>query len=220
MQGLVTVFGGSGFVGQQIVRVLAKQGMRIRVAVREVFPGAVILRPSVIFGAADQFFNRFAGMAMIAPALPLIGGGETRFQPVYVSDVAAAVGAALTNPAAEGRTFELGGPQVYSFKALMQLTLRVIERSRILAPVPFPLANLLGLAGDLVARTGLIAPPITRDQVALLRYDNVVSPGASGLADLGINPTALEPIIPTYLYRYRKGGQYAEQTRTAQAAIA
>jgi NADH dehydrogenase len=185
-------------------------------AVRAIIPGAVILRPSVIFGPEDAFFNRFAAMAGISPALPLIGGGGTRFQPVYVGDVALAVAAALARPDAEGRTFELGGPNIYSFRDLMALMLAVIQRRRFLAPVPFPLAMILGRAGDLAAALGL-APPITTDQVALLRADNVVSPGAPGLAELGVTPSALEPILPGYLYVYRPGGQYAERALAAPA---
>jgi NADH dehydrogenase len=186
------------------------------VAVREAIPGAVILRPSVIFGPEDAFFNRFAAMAGVSPALPLIGGGATRFQPVYVGDVAQAVAAALVLPEAAGRAFELGGPQVYGFRDLMVLMLAVIQQRRFLAPVPFPVAVLLGRAGDLAAALGL-PPPITTDQVALLRSDNIVSPGVPGLAELGVTPSALEPILPSYLYVYRPGGQYAERELTAPA---
>ncbi len=322
MQGLVTVFGGSGFVGSQIVRALAKSGARVRVAARNpgrgyrlrmlgdvgqieivqanirdepsvaraldgaegcvnavgvlyesgrqrfddlhargaatlarlavqagaarfvqvsaigadpksaaayarskaageaatraAAPFATILRPSIVFGAEDSFFNRFAQMATLAPALPLIGGGGTRFQPVFVGDVAQAVVQALDDPKAAGRTYELGGPGIYTFKALMALMLAQIGRNRALAPIPFGIADLMGRAGDIMASLGL-PPPITRDQVAMLRTDNVVAPGALGLADLGIAPQALEPIIETYLYRFRKGGQYAELTAIAAA---
>jgi NADH dehydrogenase len=186
-------------------------------AVRAAFPGAVILRPSVVFGAEDAFFNRFASMAMVSPVLPLIGGGKTRFQPVFVGDVAAATAAALTDPGAVARTFELGGPVVYSFEALMRLMLAEIGRKRWLVNVPFGAAMLLGRIGDVMARTGLIAPPITLDQVELLKSDTVVGAAASGLADLGIGATAVEAIIPTYLWPYRKGGQYAEATLAAAA---
>src|SRR5439155_17292287 len=184
-------------------------------AVREAFPGATIVRPSLVFGQDDHLFNRFASLALISPALPLIGGGHTRFQPVYVGDVAAAIAQTLADPTAPGLTYELGGPGVHSFRELMELTLREIGRKRILLPIPFPVARLIGWGGDawLVVR-GVLGflpePPITSDQVALLRDDNVVSPGAPGLADLGITPTPLEPIIPAYLYRYRRGGQYAD----------
>ncbi|HWA60469.1 MAG TPA: complex I NDUFA9 subunit family protein [Caulobacteraceae bacterium] len=329
MQGLVTVFGGSGFLGGQIVRALAKRGLRVRVAVRnpgrgyrlrmlgdvgqievvqanvrfpdsidralegaeavincvavlfecgsqnfealnaagakaiaeaaaargitrfvqvsalgadahsaskyarskaegeaavrEAIPSAVILRPSVIFGQDDHFFNFFASMATLPiplMPLPLVGGGKTRFQPVYVADVAKAAATALVDPAAAGRTFELGGPEVMSFEQLMKLMLAEIGRKRTLLPIPFGLASLLGGLGDLQAALrsmlGLIpSPPLTTDQVRLLQSDNVVSEGAPGLADLGVTPTAMEVVIPTYLWRYRKGGQYADQLQTA-----
>ena len=314
MQGLVTVFGGSGFLGAHVVRALAKRGMRLRVAVRnpgrgyrlrmlgdvgqievaqanvrnpdsiaraldgaqacvnlvgvlyesgrqkfqavhamgarnlaeasakqgvgrfvqvsaigadpaspakyartkamgeaavrEIMPGAVVLRPSILFGQEDDFFNRFGTMVSFSPVLPLIGGGACRFQPVFVGDAAAAVAAAVLDPEAEGKTYELGGPGVYSFKTLMQLVCRETGRRPLLAPIPFPIASLIGLAGDLVA--GVIPPPLTRDQVELLRTDNVPSPGMPGLAELGVEPTTLEAILPTYLFRYRRGGQYAE----------
>src|SRR5579872_2954455 len=183
--------------------------------VRAAFPGAVILRPSVVFGPEDRFFNRFAAMALVSPALPLVGGGVTRFQPVFVDDVARAVAATLADPETAGRTYELGGPGVYSFRQLMELMLKEIGRQRLLVPVPWPLAGAIGAAGDIAAMAhGLLPllpePPLTSDQVALLRVDNVVSAGAAGLADLGVAAQALEPIIPTYLYPFRKGGQYAE----------
>ncbi len=321
MKGLVTVFGGSGFVGGQIVRALARKGLRVRVAVRnpgrgyrlrmlgdvgqievvqanvrnpasvaraldgaeavvnavgvlyevgrqqfqslhvmgaqtiaqaaaaegitrfvqisaigadpqspakygrtkaegeaavrEAVPAAVVIRPSIVFGQDDHFFNFFASMAMTSPVLPLIGGGTTRFQPVFVGDVAAAVAAAVTDPAHVGLTFELGGPAPHTFKALMELMLQEIQRNRILLPIPFPAAKLLAVGGDvLCAARGVLAlippPPITTDQVEMLRIDNVVAPGALGLANLGVPATAMEPILPTYLYRYRRGGQYAD----------
>jgi uncharacterized protein YbjT (DUF2867 family) len=325
MKGLVTIFGGSGFVGSQIVRALAKRGARVRVAVRnpgrgyrlpmlgdvgqieivqanirdeasiaraldgaeacvnavavlyeagrqrfetlhvegartvaraaaaagarrlvhisalganvdatsaysrskaegeaavrEQFAGATIVRPSIIFGPDDGFFNRFATMATISPALPLIGGGATRFQPVFVGDVAAGSVAALTDDDTAGRTYELGGPSIYTFKELMELMLKEIGRKRLLVPLPFSLAKVLGVSGDLMAMAGL-PPPITSDQVESLRDDNVVGAGSLGLADLGVAATPLHPIIPTYLYRYRRGGQYAEMSAAAAAAPA
>jgi NADH dehydrogenase len=190
-------------------------------AVREVIPSATVLRPSVIFGAEDAFFNRFAAMATVSPALPLIGGGQTRFQPVFVSDVASAVAQAVWDPTTAGRTYELGGPGVYTFEALMALLLKTIGRRRLLVPLPFPIAGLMGMAGDVLAASPLpLAPPVTSDQVELLKSDNVVTPGTPGLEDLGVTPSALEPIIPTYLYRYRKGGQYAEEILAAADAPA
>ncbi len=170
-------------------------------AVKTAFPSAAIVRPSIIFGPEDQFFNRFAAMARLSPALPLIGGGSTRFQPVYVGDVADAVAKCADDPACRGQVYELGGPRVYTFKELMELLLRGIRRRRLLVPWPFALANLQAAVLEL-----LPVPPLTRDQVKLLRRDNVVSQGALTLSDLGIAPTAVETIVPTYLDRYRPGG--------------
>ncbi|MDG2528831.1 complex I NDUFA9 subunit family protein [Caulobacter endophyticus] len=316
MQGLVTVFGGSGFVGSQVVRALAKSGYRVRVAVRQpnlayrmrmlgdvgqieviqanvrneasvaraldgaeaavnlvgvlwesgrqqfqslhamgaktvaeqaaaagvkrlvqvsaigadadsaakyartkaegeaavraAFPTATIVRPSIVFGQDDKFFNKFGQMAASAPALPLVGGGATKFQPVFVGDVAAAIAKIIATPGAQGQTYELGGPAVYSFKELLELVLTETGRARVLAPLPWPVAGLVGKLGDIQASLLPLAPPLTTDQVALLKAgDNVVAPGAKGLADLGIAPTAVEAVVPSYLYRYRKGGQYA-----------
>ncbi len=314
MKGLVTIFGGSGFVGSQIVRALARKGWRLRVAVRRpghayrlpmlgdvgqieivqanlrnrdsvaraldgaqaainavgvlhqhgrqtfeaihvagagvvgeeaaaagastlvhisaigadaasptaygrskaageaaalaAFAPTQVLRPAVVFGPEDAFFNRFAAMAMVSPVLPLIGGGVTRFQPVYVGDVAAAAGRILEEVPDRAGTFELGGPGVHSFADLMAILLRVIGRKRILLPLPLPVARVLGVAGDGLAALSL-PPPITSDQVAMLATDAVVAAGAAGLAELGLSPTAMAAVLPTYLWRYRKGGQYA-----------
>ncbi|MGR4862952.1 complex I NDUFA9 subunit family protein [Caulobacter sp. LARHSG274] len=316
MQGLVTVFGGSGFVGGQVVRALAKAGYRVRVAVRNpnlgyrlrmlgdvgqievvqanlrnapsvaraldgaeaainlvgvlwetgrqkfqtlhvmgaktvadqaqaagvkrlvhisavgadadspskylrtkalgeqavraAFPGAVVIRPSIMFGPEDRFFNRFGQMAALFPALPLVGGGHTRYQPAFVGDVAAVIAKAVASPAAEGLTYELGGPTVYSFKDLMELILRETGRRRVLVPLPWFAAGLIGKVGDLVAGLLPVAPPLTADQVEALRSDNVASNGLPGFAEAGIVPTPVESVVPSYLYRYRKGGQYAE----------
>jgi NADH dehydrogenase len=315
MQGLVTVFGGSGFVGGQVVRALAKAGHRVRVAVRnpnlayrmrmlgdvgqievvqanvrnaasvaraldgaeaavnlvgvlwesgrqkfqtlhvmgartvaeqakaagvkrlvqisalgagaespskyartkaageqavrEAFPGAVVIRPSIVFGPEDRFFNKFGQMAALFPALPLIGGGETRFQPVFVGDVAQVVAKAVASPAAEGLTYELGGPATYSFKELLEMILRETGRDRVLAPLPWFVGGLIGKLGDIQAGVLPLAPPLTSDQVELLKTDNVVSGTLPGLAEAGVAPTAVEAVVPSYLYRYRKGGQYA-----------
>jgi uncharacterized protein YbjT (DUF2867 family) len=176
-------------------------------AVREAFPDAVILRPSIIFGPEDGFFNKFAGMARFSPVLPLVGGGHTRFQPVFVGDVAQAIVTALGD-AARGRTYELGGPGVYSFKELLQLILREIGRKRALVSLPF------GLASFKAAFLQLLPNPIlTMDQVTLLKKDNVVAPTAAGLADLGITPTSVEAVIPSYLWRFRAKGEYADAAR-------
>jgi NADH dehydrogenase len=178
-------------------------------AVRAAIPGAVVLRPSVVFGEEDQFFNRFAAMAGVSPALPLIGGGKTRMQPVYAGDIGAAITIALSWPEAAGRTFELGGPAIYSFKALMEIMLKEIGHRRLLVPVPFAVAEGLGVLGDAAAAIGF-PPPLTTDQVKLLRVDNVVAPGAGTLSDLQIAPTALQAVLPGYLWKYRSGGQFAE----------
>jgi NADH dehydrogenase len=178
-------------------------------AVREALPEATILRPSVVFGPEDGFFNKFAAMAAMSPVLPLIGGGATRFQPVYAGDVGAAVANALDRDDTAGRTYELGGPATYSFKEILKLVLKETDRRRVLLPLPFPLAGAIGAGGDLMAMTPF-PPPLTSDQVKLLQTDNVVSEGALGLADLGVTPTALEGVISTYLWRFRKGGQFAQ----------
>ena len=320
MRGLVTVFGGSGFIGSQTVRALAKQGWRIRVAVRRpwqayrqrmlgdvgqieivqanvriaetvqralvgaeavvcaigtpfesgkqsfeairaegpktiaeaaqrhaisnfafisgigaspdspskavrataqgeaavraAIPGAVILRPSVVFGPEDTFFNKMAAMALASPVMPVFCP-QTRVQPVFVADVARAVAAALADPAAAGRTYELGGPSIYTLRELTEITLAEIGRPRPIIDLPAAAGGAIGMAGDVLAFLHgplpmLLKPPITTDQIAVLSADNVVTDGAPGLADLGVTPQALEPIIPTYLYRYRKGGQYAD----------
>ena len=175
-------------------------------AVRDAFPTATILRPSIVFGPEDQFFNRFAALAMISPALPLIGGGETRLQPVYVGDVADAVVRCIDDPATAGRTYELGGPTVYSFRALIALLLAEIRRKRLLIDIPFGLASLQARALSLLPH-----PPLTPDQVEMLKRDNVVSSGALTLAALGITPTAVEAILPSYLDRFRRGGWYARE---------
>lgn len=169
-------------------------------ALRE-FPGATIVRPSIVFGPEDGFFNRFAALARILPALPLIGGGETRFQPVYVGDVAEAVVRLLADAASAGKTYELGGPKVYSFRELMEIVLRETGRRCLLLPVPIAIASFQAAFLEL-----LPYPLLTRDQVKLLKRDNVVSAGAPGLGELGIAATPVAAVVPTYLYRYRRGG--------------
>jgi uncharacterized protein YbjT (DUF2867 family) len=175
-------------------------------AVLKAFPEATILRPSIVFGPEDGFFNRFAAMARISPVLPLIGGGHTKFQPVYVGDVADAIMKVLENPATQGKTYELGGPQVYSFKEIMELVLAETRRKSFLVPVPWGVAE---FQGKILGK--LPKPPLTLDQVELLKRDNVVAPGAATLQDLGINPTAVEVIIPTYLDRFRVGGRFSQR---------
>jgi NADH dehydrogenase len=174
-------------------------------AVRKAFPKAAIIRPSIVFGREDGFFNLFAAMARFAPALPLIGGGKTRFQPVYVSDVADAIFKTLVDPHCWGQTYELGGPKVYTFKELLQFLLAQIGRRRLLVTVPFWLAEIQGSVLQLLPQ-----PPLTRDQVELLKSDNVVSRSkkVKTLEDLGIKPHHLELVVPTYLGRYRAGGRF------------
>lgn len=172
-------------------------------AVRDAFPMAAILRPSIVFGPEDAFFNRFAALARLAPALPLFGGGVTRYQPVYVGDVADAMVACLTDPAAAGKTYELVGPRSYSFAELMALMLAVAERRRRLVKLPFWMADLIGTFAGLAPGR----PLLTRDQAKLLRVDNVATPGMPGLVELGIAPTACEVILPTYLDRFRRAGR-------------
>ena len=169
-------------------------------AVLDQFPDATIIRPSNAFRPDDDFFNRFAILARLLPALPLIGGGLTRFQPVYAGDIAEAVSRVLEIPEARGRIYELGGPRIYTFKQLMEILLEEIGRRRLLIPIPFLVAELQGRLLQLSPLT----PLLTRDQVLMLKRDVVVSPGAHDLKELGIEPTALELIVPTYLRRFRR----------------
>ena len=168
------------------------------------FPTATILRPSLVFGAGDGFFNRFAAMAVTAPALPVIGGGTNRIQPVYVGDVADAVVAALMDEASQGKIYELGGPDIITFREAMRFVLQSIGRSRKLLSVPFPVMGIAAMAMAILPN-----PPVTRDQLKLLKIDNVVSPNAPGLADLGLTPTGMELIVPKYLERYKPGGRFS-----------
>ena len=174
----------------------------------EHFPNAVILRPSVIFGAEDQFFNRFAGMTRFGPILPVVGA-ETKFQPVYVDDVAQAAVLGAMGKAKPG-IYELGGPEVATFRELMQQMLSVIRRRRLIVNIPFGIASVMGGVMDLIQTVtlGLVPAQITSDQVKSLRVDNVVASGARGFADLGITPVAVEAVLPDYLWRFRPAGQY------------
>lgn len=186
-------------------------------AVLAAFPGAVILRPSIIFGTEDQFFNRFAAMARLGPILPVVGA-NTRFQPVFVDDVAQAAVKGVLGQAAPG-IYELGGPEVDTFRGLMHRMLAVIERRRAVVNVPFFLARIMAFGFDMVQALtlGLIENRvITRDQVKNLARDNVVSPGAKGLTDMGITPTAMEAVLPEYLWRFRPSGQFAAIKRSAR----
>ncbi|GJL93405.1 MAG: 3-beta-hydroxy-Delta(5)-steroid dehydrogenase [Hyphococcus sp.] len=182
-------------------------------AVREAIASATIIRPSIIFGQEDSFFNKFATMASYLPALPLIGGGKTKFQPIYVDDVADAICEALTRPEAAGKTYEIGGPRVYTFRELMELMLKETGQRRILAPIPYEIAFLMGLGAEIAGHAPFIEPPLTRDQVKLLKHDNIVDmSGAVGtVADLGVETHTVEAIMPSYMVRYRRYGQFAEQ---------
>lgn len=197
-------------------------------AVQEAFPGAVILRPSIVFGPEDDFFNRFAALAShplttVAPFLPAIGGGKTRLQPVYAGDVADAIVAAVTRLDAEAQTYELGGPSVYTFNEIYDFIGKTIDRKRFALPLPFLVAKPIGLTFGTLFRyvwplsSGILgAPPITGDQVEMLKTDNVVSDGALTLADLGITEReSVEAIVPSYLYRFRPYGQYHQKSETA-----
>ena len=176
-------------------------------AVRAAMPDASVFRPSIIFGPEDDFFNRFAFMARFLPALPLIGGGETQFQPVFVGDVAEAIARAVDGNVKPGTTYEIGGPEVRTFKQLMEYVLAVTERKRLLVPLPFALAKFQARFLQYLPK-----PPLTPDQVELLKTDNVVSETAARegrtLKGLGIDATAMETVVPTYLWRFRKAGQF------------
>ena len=176
-------------------------------AVRAACPQAMIFRPSILFGPEDDFFNRFASMARISPVLPLIGGGRTRFQPVFVGDVASAVAQAADAAGTPATTYEFGGPDVKTFKELLAFILATIMRSRLLVPIPFALAEAQALVLQFWPR-----PLLTPDQVTLLRRDNVVSSEAvlnqRTLSAFGIAPAAMAAIVPAYLWRFRKTGQF------------
>ncbi len=176
-------------------------------AVIAAVPGANVFRPSIMFGPEDEFFNKFAAMARLMPALPLIGGGETKFQPVFVGDVAEAIARAVDGNARPGIVYELGGPEVRSFKELMEYMLATVERKRLLIPLPFPLAKFMATFLQYAPK-----PPLTPDQVELLKADNVVSAAAvreqRTLKGLGVEPVAMETVVPTYLWRFRKAGQF------------
>ena len=174
-------------------------------AVRAAFEGATIVRPSVVFGPEDDFFNRLAALARISPVLPLIDGGHTRFQPVYVGDVADAIMRILDDDRTAGRTFELGGPRIYTFRELIAYVVEQTGRRRLLVPVPSALMRLKAWFLEFLPK-----PPLTRDQVAQLAADTVVhtdpEAGVATFADLAITPAAVEDVVPEYLARYRRGG--------------
>ncbi|MEM7428093.1 MAG: complex I NDUFA9 subunit family protein [Pseudomonadota bacterium] len=177
------------------------------------FPGATILRPSIVFGPEDGFFNKFGAMARFSPALPLIGWGVTRFQPVFVGDVAKAVTAVLEDWSRRGKTYELGGPEVFTFKQLLKFVLETTHRTRLLVPIPFAIAKIKAMFLQLLPYA-----PLTVDQVRLLEKDNVVSEAAAAegrtLEGLGIEAEGIDAIVPTYLARYRPAGQF-DHAKTA-----
>jgi uncharacterized protein YbjT (DUF2867 family) len=172
------------------------------------FPGAIIIRPSVVFGPEDKLFNKFAQMARFSPILPLIGGGETKFQPVFVGDVAEALATLVDRGVADGKTYELGGPEVMSFKQILQFVLGTAQRKRLLLPIPFGIASIMGTVAGLLPN-----PALTADQVELLKSDNLVDDQAEKegrtLKGLGIVARTVEAIVPSYLYRFRKAGQFS-----------
>jgi NADH dehydrogenase len=176
-------------------------------AVRAAFPDAAIVRPSIVFGPEDSFFNRFGAMARFSPVLPLIGGGTMRMQPVYVKDLAEGVARIVERNDTGGRVYEFGGPEKKTFRELMELLLVNIARRRILLPIPVFAAKAMAFFTQFIPN-----PPLTPDQVRLLGIDNVVSEAAEAegrtLAGLGIRATAMEIVLPTYLYRFRRGGQF------------
>jgi NADH dehydrogenase len=189
-------------------------------AVREALPATVILRPSVVFGPEDNFLNRFAAMARISPVLPLFGDGGVRFQPVFVGDVAGAIMAALEGRASAAATYELGGPRVESLREIMAFICRTTGRRRLFLPLPWPAAGGMAAVNEFVAGFGVLPEwaVLTRDQLGLMRNDNIVSAAATAegrtLQGLGIDPDSMEAIGPTYLWRFRKTGQY-EHDRAA-----
>lgn len=187
-------------------------------AVRAQFPAATIFRPSVVFGPEDRLYNRFAALARLSPVLPLFGGGTTRFQPVYVKDVAEAVARAVATDAADGRVIELGGPEVRTLREIFELVLVETCRKRLLVPVPFAIAKFAAAFAQLLPN-----PPLTVDQVKLLAHDNVVSDAAKAegrtLEGLGIAPTAAEAIVPAYLVRFRRRGQFEPAPELGHRAL-
>ncbi|MHA7969443.1 complex I NDUFA9 subunit family protein [Rhizobium sp. CAU 1783] len=189
---------------------------RAEAAVQAIVPDAVILRPSIIFGPEDGFFNKFAAMAKMLPVLPLVGGGKTKFQPVHVEDVAEAVARSVDGKLAGGKTYELGGRDVLSFRECMETMLAVVDRKRLFLPLPFGIASLIGSLSSLIP---FVKPALTSDQVKLLKKDNVVSEAAKAegrtLEAMGITPVTLDSILPTYLVQYRPHGQFTGSGKAA-----
>ncbi len=182
-------------------------------AVRDAFPAVTVIRPSIIFGPDDDFFNRFAQVACVTPALPLFGGGDTRYQPIYVGDAAQAISKVLESDGAKGKTYELAGPKVYSYAELMALILAETGRRCLLVPLPFFMADMLGRVLQYIPPLIVKGPILTPDQAQLLRHDSVAGTAFPGLAELDIKPTALEVILPSYLDRFRRGGRFSAAHR-------
>ncbi len=205
----------------------ARTKLAAETGVRAALPGAVILRPSIVFGPEDQFFNRFAGLASsplmtFAPVLPAIGGGKTRFQPLYAGDLAKAITAAVTREDASGKTFELGGPRIYTFNEIYDFIFTTIDRKRFKLPLPFflmkPAGYMLGALWRFVPPMswGMLGmPPFTGDQVELLKFDNVVAPSALTIRDLGLTELeTVETMVPSYLWRFRPYGEFHQPKPT------
>ena len=171
--------------------------------IKENFKPSVILRPSVVFGPEDKFFNTFASLAQVSPFLPLVGGGKTKFSPIYVGDVARAIVKALELNNSEPKIYELGGPENYSFKELMEILLIEIKKKRLLISIPFGFAKFQSYFLQMMPN-----PLLTQDQVELLKHNNVVSGDHPTLKDLGIEPVSVQSILPKYIYRFRMGGQF------------
>lgn len=185
----------------------AKTKAAAEIAVLETLPSAVIIRPSIVFGQDDNFFNQFAGLARVLPFLPLFGGGNTKFQPVYAGDLAEAIARSVDGALKPGATYEIGGPEVKTFKQCMELVLEMTGRTRPLIPVPFAIAKIQGSIMGLLPK-----PMLTKDQVIMLESDNIVSDVATKagltLEGIGIQPVSAEAILPSYLWRFREHGQY------------
>ena len=189
---------------------------RAEAAVAGILPEAIILRPSIVFGPEDGFFNKFAKMAKNLPALPLIGGGKTKLQPIFVGDVAEAVARAVDGKVAAGRIYELGGQNVMTFRDCLETMLKVIDRDTALVSLPFGVASMIASITSLIP---LITPPLTNDQVTLLKSDNIVSDAAQSegrtLQGIGMTPTAMSAVLPTYLVHYRPQGQFTNSGKAA-----
>ncbi len=189
----------------------ARSKAKSELAVLSIVQKADILRPSILFGEGDGFFTRFAKLANMSLVLPLIGGGTTKFQPLYVDDLAQAI-CKITNQGTTGQIWEFGGAQTFSFKKLLQFTLDAIDKKRLLLPVPWGVSSLMGMFGEISGYIPLVKPFLTRDQVKLLKIDNVVSGNYPGLTDLGIEAETIAAIIPDSLAHFRKYGQFHQAT--------